>query len=59
MKQKLEDFFNSELVVINVGIELFGDAIASQNIQVTQVHWKPPAGGDPEMIEILKDLGGV
>ncbi len=59
MKQKIEDLFNNELVVINVGIELFGNAIANQNTQVTQVQWKPPAGGDQEMIDILKDLGGV
>lgn len=59
MKQKLEELFDSELVIINVGIELFGSAIASQNVQVTQVQWKPPAGGDQEMIDILKDLGGI
>lgn len=59
MENKVEDLFNRELVVINVGIELFGEAIARQNTSMTQVNWKPPAGGDQEMIDILNDLGGI
>lgn len=59
MESKALELFRSELVVINVGIELFGEAIRSQNVKVVQVDWKPPAGGDQDMIDILEALGGA
>ncbi len=59
MEDKITKLFQSELVVINVGIELFGQAVRSQGVEAAQVDWKPLAGGDQEMIDILESLGGV
>ena len=42
--------------VANVGVALFAESIAAQNAPVVQVDWRPPAGGDPEMIEHLDRL---
>lgn len=44
--------------VINVGLEAFRDALALQGADVIQVDWRPPAGGDRRLIEILEKLRG-
>lgn len=59
MRDKTDELFNSSLTVINVGPKVFGEAVRSQGIEVVQVDWKPMAGGDREMIEILEALGGI
>lgn len=43
-------------VVINIGIEDFLETLKNQNVPVTGIDWSPPAGGDPEMIEILDKI---
>ena len=35
---------NRGLTVVNVGADLFADAIEAQGIAVTRVAWRPPAG---------------
>ena len=42
--------------VINVGLDLFAEALKEQGIEVAQVSWEPPAKGDPELMVILDDL---
>ena len=59
MTDKIIDLFGSDLVVINVGPRVFGDAVKEQSIEVLQVDWKPIAGGDKEMSDILQALGGI
>jgi FdrA protein len=59
MLNNIETLFKSNLVVINVGPKVFGDAVREQGVEVVQVDWKPIAGGDKEMIEILEALGGI
>jgi FdrA protein len=56
--EKIQALFDSQLVVVNVGPKLFGDALVKQNFEVVQVDWKPPAGGDKKMRELLSSLGG-
>ena len=51
--------FQSELVVVNVGPKLFAEAVEKQGYKTLQVEWKPVAGGDREMQEILEVLGGL
>jgi FdrA protein len=45
------------LKVVNIGISTFADDLRSQNVQVVHVDWKPPAGGDVEMLKLLEKLG--
>ena len=57
--EKIIAMFRSELVTVNVGPKLFAVALEEQGYRTVQVNWKPPAGGDKEMQEILKLLGGL
>lgn len=50
------DFLHQPLVVINVGLRNFSESLEEQDTDVIQVDWAPPAGGDQEMIDLLKDL---
>jgi len=47
--------FASSLHVINVGADLFADALAVQGAQVTRVTWQPPAGSSDEALSVLLD----
>jgi hypothetical protein len=55
MKNK-QDLLHQPLVVINVGLRDFSENLEQQDTDVIQVDWAPPAGGDQEMIDLLKDL---
>ncbi|NLO85807.1 MAG: hypothetical protein GX096_10340 [Clostridiales bacterium] len=56
--KKLQELFDAkELVVVNVGVSAFGEAIQKQGAQVIQVDWKPMAGGDDEMLKLLEMMG--
>ena len=60
---KIENLFASQLVAVNIGPRLFGEALEKQGVEVVQVDWKPAAGGElmvnlGEMQDILSALGG-
>jgi hypothetical protein len=42
--------------VVNLGLEGFSRELAAQGVPVVQVDWKPPAGGDPVLIDRLSRL---
>jgi hypothetical protein len=56
MKDKIKELLQEPLVVINVGLKGFAESLEDQKIEVIQVDWIPPAGGDPEMIDLLEKL---
>lgn len=45
-----------EMNVINIGIRDFSESISKQSVPVINIEWKPPAGGNIELIEILDRL---
>ncbi len=51
-----EKLFNKELKVINIGIEMFAIDLEKQNVDVIHVNWRPPAGGDLEILKLLEKL---
>ena len=53
----LHDLLNEPLSVINIGLEGFAGELAAQKMDVIQVDWAPPAGGDPELADLLAKLG--
>ena len=55
---KMLNLFRSELIVVNVGPKSFADVLEKQGYTVLQVDWKPAAGGDKQMQELLEYLGG-
>ena len=54
---KIQELFNSELIVLNVGPKSFSTALENQGYKTVQVNWKPIAGGDAEMQKLLGILG--
>lgn len=55
---RIQELFSSALTVINIGPRVFANALEKQDVMVIQVDWKPVAGGDKEMQDILSQLGG-
>ena len=43
---------------LNVGLASFGQALRSQGAAALDVDWRPPAGGDPQLVEVLERLWG-
>ena len=43
-------------VVINVGILAFAESIKEQGGEVVHVDWRPPAGGNKEILDLLDKL---
>lgn len=56
MIENSKNILEQELIVINIGLPQFAENLEKQNVEVIQVDWKPPAGGDKEMIELLDEL---
>lgn len=44
------------LKVINIGLEIFHESLSAQGVEVVQVDWSPPAGGDERLAKILEKL---
>lgn len=56
MSGKIDEILRESLVVINLGLKRFADNLEQQEVEVVQVDWVPPAGGDQEMIDLLDNL---
>ena len=56
LETKIEDLLSKPIIVINVGLSQFARSFEEQKIEVVQVDWTPPAGGDQEMIDLLDQL---
>ena len=56
MEDKVEELLREQLVIINVGLRGFAESLEQQDVEVVQVDWIPPAGGDQEMIDLLEKL---
>ena len=56
MAHKTTSLFDSELKVINIGLELFRDALEAQQVPVVQVVWEKPIRLEKEYEEILSKI---
>lgn len=56
MENKINRLFASQLWVANIGVDVFYHAVLDQHVPAIQVDWRPPAGGDARMAEILAKL---
>ncbi len=54
--EKIEVLFKKDLVVINMGLEVFADNLVREKIKVMQMEWRPPAGGDKKLRSLLARL---
>lgn len=53
---KVNELFNKELKVINMGLESFYTDLKEQNIKAIHVDWKPVAGGNKKLSSLLSKL---
>lgn len=44
------------LQVINIGLESFAEDLRAQGVEVIQLDWRPPAGGNPRLAALLASL---
>ena len=56
MSNLVNRLFASQLWVANIGVDVFYHAVVAQNVPAVQVDWRPPAGGDTRIAEILAKL---
>ena len=52
-----EQLLTQPPVIVNVGLEGFAEELASQQVSVVHLDWRPPAGGDAELADLLSKLG--
>ena len=52
----VNDLFQEELKVVNMGLESFYEDLKGQGVSAIHVQWKPVAGGNPRMAARLKRL---
>ena len=50
------DLLGGPLATINVGLEVFADTLQELGFPVVQVDWRPPAGGDHRLTDLLSRL---
>jgi hypothetical protein len=46
------------VAAVNVGLDVFGQAVRDQGAEAVDVDWRPPAGGDDEVVSSLAALWG-
>ena len=56
MSEKIDLLLNTPPIVINLGVDEFAQNLENQDVKVIRVDWRPPAGGDQEMIDLLDQL---
>ncbi len=56
MESKTDSLLSRGVRVINIGLSQFAKSLEEQGVEVVQVDWKPPAGGDKEMMDLLDNL---
>ena len=56
MKNVIQKLLTEPVVVINLGLKKFAENLEVQEVEVIQVDWTPPAGGDQELIDLLDQL---
>jgi hypothetical protein len=43
--------------VVNLGLSSFAEELEAAGVEVIQVDWSPPAGGDAKLAELLSRMG--
>ena len=53
----VDELLDSEVKVINIGLEDFARHLKERGVAVVHLDWAPPAGGDPRIRDLLAKLG--
>jgi len=57
-RDSIHSLFEKELVVVNLGLESFGENLRREGVRVMQTDWRPEAGGKPALLAALDRLRG-
>jgi hypothetical protein len=52
----VRELFTAELRVINLGLGSFAETLRAVGAPVLDLDWRPPAGGDPELADLVDSL---
>ncbi len=56
MSNRVQELLMEGPTVNNVGLGDFAKTLRAQGVEAVHVEWTPPAGGDPELIDLLDQL---
>jgi len=56
MKIQTDSPLDREVQVVNMGIVIFAEDLQRAGVEVIQMDWRPPAGGDRKLIALLDSL---
>ena len=56
MVEKILKLFSSNLKVINIGLEIFDEALKAQGVDSVQVSWQPPPKLEKQYEDILSKI---
>lgn len=52
----IRNLFSSKLRVLNIGLPSFARDMAEAGVEVVNLDWQPPAGGDEAVLKLLESL---
>lgn len=55
----INKLFEEDLTVVNLGLESFAENLNNEGVRTVQVQWKPPAGGNMEIAELLDKVDSI
>jgi len=55
-RDRIAGFLAKDVSVVNIGLEAFALDLASRNVPIVHVGWKPPAGGNLHLAKLLAQL---
>ena len=58
MTDRGKRLIGAELRVVNIGLDLFAEALEYQGVAAVHMDWRPPAGGDSRLSGLLDRLKG-
>ena len=56
MEDVIRKLLTEPVAVINLGLTKFAENLELQDVEVVQVDWIPPAGGEQELMDVLDKL---
>lgn len=55
----MNSLLSAELKVVNVGLAGFAETLDGLGVPVVHVDWRPPAGGDARLVDLLAKLAAL
>ncbi|MQF69613.1 fdrA domain protein [SAR202 cluster bacterium AD-804-J14_MRT_500m] len=50
---------SKRLKIVNLGLSIFAESLEERGVSVVQVNWKPPAGGDLRLAEMIRRIRNI